>query len=79
LIAYFAVTSFRDEEYRTELEGGDEYIEVSVTSPHKVPGSIPLAVLHLPSDTKKKSKKDIQYLAYSPPLRYRFFCSIVGT
>jgi hypothetical protein len=33
---FFAVTSFRDEEYRTELEGGDEFIQVSVTSPHKV-------------------------------------------
>jgi len=30
------LTSFRDEEYRTELEGGDEFIQVSVTSPHKV-------------------------------------------
>jgi hypothetical protein len=33
---FFSVTSFRDEEYRTELEGGDEFIQVSVTSPHKV-------------------------------------------
>jgi hypothetical protein len=33
---FYSVTSFRDEEYRTELEGGDEFIQVSVTSPHKV-------------------------------------------
>jgi hypothetical protein len=33
---FYLVTSFRDEEYRTELEGGDEFIQVSVTSPHKV-------------------------------------------
>ena len=28
--------SFRDEEAKMELEGGDEFIEVKVTSPHKV-------------------------------------------
>ncbi len=33
---FYSVTSFRDEEYRTELESGDEFIQVSVTSPHKV-------------------------------------------
>ena len=30
------LTSFRDEEAKMELEGGDEFIEVKVTSPHKV-------------------------------------------
>merc|ERR1712223_1192846 len=30
------LTSFRDEEVRREMEGGDEFIEVKVTSPHKV-------------------------------------------
>ena len=31
-----ALVSFRDEEAKMELEGGDEFIEVKVTSPHKV-------------------------------------------
>jgi len=30
------LTSFRDEEVKREMEGGDEFIEVKVTSPHKV-------------------------------------------
>merc|ERR1711962_1035298 len=30
------LTSFQDMSERTELEGGDEYIEITVTSPHKV-------------------------------------------
>ena len=31
------VTSFREEGDRIELDHGDEFIEISVTSPHKVP------------------------------------------
>jgi len=31
-----SMTSFRDEEVKREMEGGDEFIEVKVTSPHKV-------------------------------------------
>jgi len=30
------LTSFRDEEIKREMEGGDEFIEIKVTSPHKV-------------------------------------------
>merc|ERR1719180_70553 len=30
------LTSFRDEEVKREMEGGDEFTEVKVTSPHKV-------------------------------------------
>ena len=30
------VTSFHDLTARNELEGGDEYIDITITSPHKV-------------------------------------------
>lgn len=30
------LTSFRDEEIKKEMEGGDEFIEIKITSPHKV-------------------------------------------
>jgi len=67
------LTSFHEEETRKELEGGDEFIEVTVTAPHKVGEGMSSYMAY-----KVSTKTNLTYFKKKNPEVNRRFSDFLG-